>query len=332
MDHDEPDAELLSIYARERSEDAFAQIVKRHAGLVHGAAVRVLQDDALARDVGQEVFFRLAKRASGIDGEALPAWLHKTTYRAAVNVVRSESRRRKREERTESGDELKCFHREPNLPDHWDEAAEHLDAALLHLTTSDRRALLARFYEGEPFPEIGRAIGKSEGAARMQVSRALEKVSNFLKRRGVCIPAVTIATGLSTEFSKAAPAQALAAYSAVAGASVTAANSGISFSVLFTMTNTAKITIATTLAVVACGSAYFGLLHSDNPATEAITVSDDPQKELSKAEIVISELRKLRRRGAAISEDRTLSEDSRIAKSDALEAEAQDAMSEPQHG
>ena len=277
---DEPDRELLNAYAREHSEDAFARIVRRHAGLVHGVAVRVLRDDGLAQDVGQEVFVRLAKRAPGIDGAALPAWLHKTAYRAAVDVVRSESRRRRREERSVSdggGCDVRAHCAGSDVPEHWDDATGHLDAALLRLGASDRRALLARFYENKSFREVGRAIGKSENAARMQVSRALEKVSGFLSHRGVCIPAVALASGMSAEFSRAAQAHVLAAYSAVAGTAVSASQSGSLISGLLGVTIAAKTAVATALAAVAVGSGYYWLRHleqGDEPSATTAALAD----------------------------------------------------------
>ena len=47
------DSELLRAYVERKAEDAFAEIVSRHAGLVHAACRRILGDDHAAEDAAQ---------------------------------------------------------------------------------------------------------------------------------------------------------------------------------------------------------------------------------------------------------------------------------------
>ena len=58
------DDQLLQAYARERSEEAFRELVRRHLPLVQGVARRQAGIDAhLADDVAQRVFVALARKA-----------------------------------------------------------------------------------------------------------------------------------------------------------------------------------------------------------------------------------------------------------------------------
>ena len=59
-----------------------------------------------------------------------------------------------------------------------------LDEALLSLREKDRTALLLRFYENHSLREVGAAFGVSEDTARKRVQSALEKLTEFFKRRG----------------------------------------------------------------------------------------------------------------------------------------------------
>ena len=60
-------AELLRRYADEKSEAAFAELVRRHLDLVYSVALRQCGGDAhLAQDVVQQVFTDLARKAPAL--------------------------------------------------------------------------------------------------------------------------------------------------------------------------------------------------------------------------------------------------------------------------
>src|ERR1035437_9241347 len=95
-----PDSELLARFARTNAEDAFAELVKRHVNLVYSAALRQVAGDAhLAQDVAQTVFTDLARKAGALARrESLTGWLYTSAQFAAAKIVRTETRRRDREE------------------------------------------------------------------------------------------------------------------------------------------------------------------------------------------------------------------------------------------
>jgi len=64
-----PDGELLRRYTETHSEEAFAELVRRHLDLVYSAALRQVNGDAhLAQDVAQLVFTDLAHKAASLVG------------------------------------------------------------------------------------------------------------------------------------------------------------------------------------------------------------------------------------------------------------------------
>jgi DNA-directed RNA polymerase specialized sigma24 family protein len=91
----ETDSELLSQYAENRSEAAFAELVRRHVNLVYSAACREMcGDDSLAQDVTQLVFIELARKAERlIRHPALAGWLYTSVRCVSANFRRSERRR-----------------------------------------------------------------------------------------------------------------------------------------------------------------------------------------------------------------------------------------------
>jgi hypothetical protein len=61
------DSELLARFAKTNSEDAFAEIVRRHVNLVYSAAFRQVNgDEHWAKDISQTVFTDLARKANSL--------------------------------------------------------------------------------------------------------------------------------------------------------------------------------------------------------------------------------------------------------------------------
>src|ERR1035437_6810952 len=102
------DAELLSRYADERSEAAFAELTRRHVDLVYSAALRLLNGDPhSAQDVAQQVFTEVACQAKRLARHpALVGWLYTTTRLMALRMNRTEQRRAAREQEANTMNEL----------------------------------------------------------------------------------------------------------------------------------------------------------------------------------------------------------------------------------
>jgi RNA polymerase sigma factor (sigma-70 family) len=91
--------ELLANYKSRRSEDAFTELVRRYTNLVYSVAKRHLPDEAMAEEATQTVFLRLVKASPKLNTDgALVGWLHRTTVHVSVDMWRSETRRRTREQ------------------------------------------------------------------------------------------------------------------------------------------------------------------------------------------------------------------------------------------
>jgi len=232
-----PDSELLGRYAGTRSEDAFAELVRRHVNLVYSAALRQVNGDAhLARDVAQTVFTDLARKAGSLSRrESLTGWLYTSTHFAAAKMVRRESRRRQREDKfmREPIPENEVGRVTPCAPD-WGEIRPVLDDAMHELKETDREAILLRYFENRAFAEVGAKLGLNENAARMRVERALEKLRAIFAKRGITT-AAALASVISANAVQVAPAGLAAT---LATTSIAAAGTGTAFAILKIMTAT----------------------------------------------------------------------------------------------
>src|SRR5262245_4863764 len=90
------DGRLLEEF-RGGSQDAFAELLHRHADWVYSVARRrVLGDEHLAEDVAQAAFIVLARRPPLLrGGQALSAWLFTVVNLCAKQALRNERRRRR---------------------------------------------------------------------------------------------------------------------------------------------------------------------------------------------------------------------------------------------
>src|SRR3954471_21328729 len=180
----ETDSDLLSKYVKDRSEAAFAEVVRRHVDLVYSAACREMCGDvSIAEDVTQMVFIELARKAHRlIRHPALAGWLYTSVRCVSANFRRQQRRRLAREEKGSfMNDSFASGKPEPS----WEELAPVLDDALHQLREADRNAIILRFFKDSSLREVGTALGLTENAARMRVDRALEKLRHSLVKRGV---------------------------------------------------------------------------------------------------------------------------------------------------
>ncbi|MGC4073737.1 MAG: TonB family protein [Nibricoccus sp.] len=247
------DAELLRCYAAERSEEAFAELVRRHIGLVYQAAARQLGGDThLAQDVAQAVFTDLARKAGSLQGHrVLAGWLYTSTRYAAAQVVRAEQRRRKREAEAHRMNEIFSEKEGGGAPE-WERLRPVIDEALHGLAERDREAVLLRFFEGRPFAEIGRALTISEDGARMRVDRALEKLRGALLKRGVASTTAALGMILANPALATAP---VGMASQIAGAALTGTAAAGGVGVVVTFMGMTKLQIGLAGVIVAGGAA-----------------------------------------------------------------------------
>ena len=230
------DKQLLHAYARERSESAFGELVARHIDFVYSTALRVVSGDShLAEDVAQTVFIDLARKAGSLPGDVgLAGWLHHHTCYTAAKAVRTERRRKTREE---TAMEMRAL--DDNTRPEWEQVAPYLDESLDQLNPADRDALVLRFLKQQDLRAVGAALGISDDAARKRVDRALENLHVLLKHRGATLSAAALGTALATEAVTAAPA-------GLAGAVTAAALSGTGITTAAVIAAT-KATAMTTL-------------------------------------------------------------------------------------
>src|SRR4051794_10407457 len=100
---DADDAALVAALGA-HDDAAMAEIVRRHKTPVLAFARRLVGDNGRAEEVSQDVFTRLWERSNRFDAQrgTLRSFLLALTHGRALDVIRSDTARRRREEEHET--------------------------------------------------------------------------------------------------------------------------------------------------------------------------------------------------------------------------------------
>lgn len=278
------DRQLLRQYVVQNDSAAFAALVQRYISLVHNAARRQTRDSHLADDVTQAVFILLARKAATIRPDAaLAAWLFAVTRHAAQNAMKIRSRQVHYETRAASqrAESIETDHEQNEL-------RLLLDDAIARLPQLEQTGVLMHFFQQRTHQEIGAALGLSAEAARKRISRALDKMREFLGGRGVTVGATALVAGLHAESASAVtPALVQSTVNiAVLSASNTAAaatNSTLIAKRVSQMYTIAKLKAAAVIALCCGGLAvaavpFGGLLRTTSTVVTTTTITSAAEK------------------------------------------------------
>ncbi len=163
--------------------DDLKKIIERYRPMVRRTAWLILRDEGLADDAAQVVFIRFVEASKRLASHPeLGGWLHETARHVALQARRSADRRQIREQ--------KFATEEQNKAEEENERFRIVDEALGRLSESDRGIIVARFFDDLSFRELGRQSGIAEDAARMRLTRAMERLREELSKTGcVLLPA-----------------------------------------------------------------------------------------------------------------------------------------------
>src|SRR5580658_5176138 len=176
------DWELVSAYVQ-GDDRAFEGLVAKYFRMVYSMAARQVDDPHLAEEVAQSVFIILSRKAGKLSsGVSVCGWLLQTTRFVSRDAVKMRQRRQQNEQA---------------------------------LPAVEQTGVLAHFYDGKNFREIGEMFDISEDGAQKRVSRSLAKLRAFMSKRGVKVSMTAVAGLLTAQFAGDAAAQSLPSASAL---------------------------------------------------------------------------------------------------------------------
>lgn len=177
------DADLVLALASHRT-DALAELFRRHGGSVFASALRVLRSRPLAEEVVQEVFIKLWLHPEAFDPGrgSLPAFLHAHAHNRAVDVVRAESSRRARDDRSVEA-----------LGAAYDLEHEAMSMAVRHgvreamgvLPANERAAIGLAYFAGHTYRDVAVLLGEPEGTVKSRIRAGRRRMRAHLVESGM---------------------------------------------------------------------------------------------------------------------------------------------------
>ncbi|MCP5024262.1 MAG: RNA polymerase sigma factor [bacterium] len=164
---------------------AFAALVKRYQGPLLGFARGMLGSRGSHEDVVQEAFLRLARKPPSLSevglnpdqGAAhLNAWLHRVTRNLCVDVMRSEMKRREREQFVANSEATAGGLATVEAND----TRAAVERGLDQLPPEQREVLVLRLLGEKSYREIADITGKKLGTIGWLISRGISTLSREL--------------------------------------------------------------------------------------------------------------------------------------------------------
>jgi RNA polymerase sigma-70 factor (ECF subfamily) len=163
-------------------DTAFSELYRAHLRDVYSYSYYRCGNHHDAEDLTEQTFlnayrhFERAQRES--NGRPLRPWLIRIAHNLAANYFRDRSRRP--QTNLEDAGVLAEPHETADLVEGRDEL-QHVLAGVSRLPDDRREALIMRFALGMDNKEIAGAMGKTEGATKVLLHRAIRQLEGFLE-------------------------------------------------------------------------------------------------------------------------------------------------------
>ncbi|MBN1657386.1 MAG: sigma-70 family RNA polymerase sigma factor [Anaerolineae bacterium] len=174
--------DVLLEQARRRQEGAIGEIYDRYAHAIYRYLYRIVGDAWAAEDLTSEVFLKLLHTIGTTTGPCttLSGWLYRVARNLAMDWFRAQAKVAPCELKEELvGDEECSIARVARRDRH-----TQLGEAVQKLTADQQQVILLRFGEGLAIKNVGRIMGKSEGAIKVLQYRAIRRLQKLLQVEG----------------------------------------------------------------------------------------------------------------------------------------------------
>lgn len=178
------DSEDLLVERAKTDPEAFGELYQRHVDRIYNYIYHRTGNHHDAEDLTARTFYQALTNMPTYTNQGAPfsAWLYRIAHNLVANWHRDQSRRP-----VLSLDDAASLFRPRSAPDHLAEERERkrvVAGAIRELHPDRQWLLILKFSEGLSNAEIGRTMGRSEGAIKSLYHRTLLALREDLQARG----------------------------------------------------------------------------------------------------------------------------------------------------
>lgn len=173
--------------ANHGDQQAWRQLIEQYSGRVFGLVYRQCGNAELSEEIAQATFVKVVSKLGDYQAQGrFEAWL----FRIALNLLRDEMRRRKRQasptDFAETPPEALGARNPGELDDsplaplHQAETNEKLHQAIARLGEADRQIIHLRYVAELTYPQIAESLDQPLGTVLARGHRALKKLKDML--------------------------------------------------------------------------------------------------------------------------------------------------------
>ena len=169
------DRELVREIIEKGHKGLFAEIVKRHSGLVYSKALGIVHSEDLAAEVTQSTFVKAYEQLTCWRGQQMGPWLAAIAMHTALHLLEKE-----RVRRAQPVDNIA-----DNIPDNFDnereEMIQRMESAIRQLPAGEQELIRLHYYQHQKTADIARKTGLSQQNVLVKLHRIREKLRKDLR-------------------------------------------------------------------------------------------------------------------------------------------------------
>jgi RNA polymerase sigma-70 factor (ECF subfamily) len=183
------DAELM-LRVKDGDSSSFGLLLEKHRASVVHFLFRLVQEQAVAEELAQEVFLRVYRSRSSYEPTAkFTTWLFRIATHLALNSLRDRKHEKGQERLDDDSQEIpgrQISDRRPSVEQQlvFGVKLEEVRRAVAGLPEKQRAAVLMHKYEEMEYSQIARVLGCSESAVKSLLFRAYETLRARLAHLG----------------------------------------------------------------------------------------------------------------------------------------------------
>ena len=173
----------MSLFHRPGKAERFEVLAAQHERMIYLLCLRMMGNEMDAQDCAQEALLSAYRGFGAFRGEAdAKTWLYRIAYNTCLDALRRRREHVSLDALREAGADFAApGEAQPEAAADKNELRRQIKAALAELPEDQRAVMILRDFQDTSYEEIACILKISAGTVKSRLSRAREKVKNYLK-------------------------------------------------------------------------------------------------------------------------------------------------------